>query len=324
MNKVVKYVILGVLTVLLLTVAVFYIINWVENSHLQGRLVFAKSYDAGAKINRVVITNAKNSVELHQENGYWKLAAFHDYYADFALVKSFFDTINNSTYLQPVSTDYAKVKEISLFNPAEDKNSSGTLIQTFIDNKLIDAFIIGMKDDDKGYFVARRADSNNIWLIGGDYDIPEDVNHWLPKSLLDIPVSAIEMLGIDGKLISRHLPSEDFHDRLGLAINTGWLLYNILSLNIVDVMSETTFNKTFNDAQLSKIYDIDTFYGLRFELDFFTVSENDVWINIKLSADSVALTSVNDYINDNNFLYDGWYFKIAPNQKEFLMNYKLM
>lgn len=324
MNKVVKRTIFAVLSVLLLTITSFYVSNKLQEKNIQGKLVFAKSYDAGSQVNRVVITDYQNTVELRQNDGYWRLPGYHDYYADFNLVKSFFDTLNSSTYLQPVSKESAKVEELSLLNPQNNNHSSGILVQTYADDELLDAIIIGMKDSDNGFFIARRADSDNIWLIGGNYDIPCIAKLWLPKSILDIPAKAVEMLGVDGHLISRRSPTENFYDRLGLAIPTGWLLQTLSSLNITDVITEKMFNDRYAKADISKIYDINTFYGLRFELDFYETSADDVWVNIKLSSDTVALRSVNDYINDNAFLYEGWYFKIAPYQKEFLMNYKLM
>ncbi len=324
MNKIIKRVFIGVLLVLLLTIAAFYISTLIQEKNIQGKLVFAKSYDAGARVNRIVITDYKNVVELHQNNGYWRLPGYHDYYADFDVIKSFFDTLNSSTYLQPVSTGSAKVKELSMLNPQDGNISSGILVQTYADDELLDAIIVGMKDPDKGFFIARRADSDNIWLIGGNYDIPTSPKLWKPKSLLNIPTSAIQMVGVDGHLISRRSPSEDFQDRLGLTIPTGWLLQTLSSLNVSDIIPEDLFNKRFADVKISKIYDINTFYGLRFELDFFETSPKDVWVNIKLSSDTVAMRSVNDYINDNAFLYDGWYFKISSYQKDFLMNYKLM
>lgn len=324
MNKVIKRVIIVVALILLLTITAFYGLTKLQERNIQGKLVFAKSYDAGIKVNRVVITDYQNTVELRQNDGYWRLPEYHGYYANFNLIKSFFDTLNDSTYLQPVSKEAAKIKELSLLNPQNNNISSGILVQTYADNELLDAIIVGMKDPDMGFFIARRADSDNIWLIGGNYDIPCSAKLWLPKSVLDIPAQAVEMLGVDGNLISRRSPTEDFQDRLGLAIPTGWLLQTISSLNITDVITERMFNSQFPKAKISKIYDINTFYGLRFELDFYKTSTDDVWVNIKLSSDTVALRSVNDYINDNAFLYEGWYFKIAPHQKEFLMNYKLM
>ena len=161
-------------------------------------------------------------------------------------------------------------------------------------------------------------------MVGGEYDIPMDAKSWLPHPILDIPTSAIEMLGIDGVLISRQMAMEDFRDRLGLSVNVDWLLQTLSALEITDVADKEDFYTQNPDAEMVKIYDISTFYGLRFEIELYQTKQNQIWANIKISNDTIALTAVNDYIKDNNFLYQDWYFQISPLQKDFLMNYKLL
>ena len=201
---------------------------------------------------------------------------------------------------------------------------AGILIQIYIKDKVIDSIIVGAKDKDNGWFFARRPNSNTIWLVGGEYDIPMDAKSWLPHPILDIPTSAIEMLGIDGVLISRQMAMEDFRDRLGLSVNVDWLLQTLSALEITDVADKEDFYTQNPDAEMVKIYDISTFYGLRFEIELYQTKQNQIWANIKISNDTIALTAVNDYIKDNNFLYQDWYFQISPLQKDFLMNYKLL
>ena len=324
MTKNLKLIIISVIAVAVFAFVAFRFVSWQQNSRYQGKLVFAASYDAAAKINRVVITNVAETIELKQHNNYWQLPAYDNYYADFKLIKSFFDTMNSGTYLLPLSNTKSKLAMMGLQNPQTTKSDAGILVQTFADDVLVDAVIIGIKDSEKGYFVARRADSNYVWLIDGDYDIPFMVKQWLPTPLLNIPANAVEMLSIDGKLLSRSMSTENFHDKYGVTINISWLLQSLSALNVTDVIAAANFDKKYPDSALVKIYDITTFYGLRFELNFYETSDQQIWLAVKLLPDTIALKSVNNYIEDNSFLYDGWYFKLAPEQKSFLMDYKLL
>lgn len=324
MNKIVKYVILSVVLILLIISAALGFIWWQQENRMQGKLVFANAYDAGAKVNRVVITTVKDTIELKQKKGYWHLTDYDGYYAGFGLVKTFFDTLNSSAYLVPVPDNPDNVYNLALNNPKDTDENAGTLVEVYADNNLLDSVIIGIKDEEHGYFFARHSDSKDVWLVGGNYDMPYDVKMWLPNPLLEIPASAVEMLGIDGRLLSRQMAMEDFQDRFGYSVNVNWLLHNLSSLDVTDVMSEKTFNAEHPESNISKIYDIATFYGLRFELDFYKTYDDQVWLNIKLLSDSIALKAINDYIKDNKFLYDGWYFSISPLQRDYLMGYELM
>lgn len=326
MKKTAKIVILSIVVVSLLVAAFLGFMAWRQGTLLQGKLVFAKSYDAGSKVNHITITNKEGTIELEQVEGYWRLPKYNGYYADFGVVKNFFDNLNSSAYLVKIPDGDKKLADFLLLNPLDNSENfgTGTLIQTYADDVLLDSVVVGMRDVEKGYFLARHADSDNVWLVGGSYDFPSEVKMWLPSPILEIPLSAVEMLGVDGNLISRRMSIEDFHDRLGLSVNVSWLFHNLSSLDVYGVMPEDEFVAKYSDAKLAKIYDISTFYGLRFELDFYKTEDNQVWLNIKLSTDSIALSAIDDYIKDNLFLYEGWYFQISPRQRDYLMGYTLL
>lgn len=325
MKRTAKIVISCVVIGVILVSSVLGFILWKQGAIKQGRLVFAESYDAGNKVNHIIITTVDDTISLRQVDGYWRLSKYNGYYADFGVIKNFFETLNSSAYLVKIPNGDKRIRDFLLLNPVENQSSdTGTLIQTYADDVLLDSVIVGIRDVEKGYFLARHSNSDEVWLVGGNYDFPKEAKFWLPSPILEIPLSAVEMLGIDGHLISRQIAIEDFRDRVGLTVNVSWLFHNLSSLDIDDAMPEDMFMSNFPNAKLAKIYDISTFYGLRFELDFYEENDNQIWLNIKLSKDAVALSAINDYIKDNYFLYDGWYFKISPRQKDFLMNYKLL
>ena len=60
------------------------------------------------------------------------------------------------------------------------------------------------------------------------------------------------------------------------------------------------------------------------KIDLYYSDTNKVWCKIKLSSTSLPLYVINDYINDNKFLYDGWYFEISPEQGHILRDFRLL
>jgi hypothetical protein len=324
MNKKIKILIITTVIVLISIIGIFYGIQSYLASKMQGKLVFEASYDNGKDINRIVITSQGGVVNLKQKNGHWHVSDYNDYYANFEHIKSFLDTINSSNYIAFISSDKNKIKSFYLSDPRKDKETSGILIQTFIDNKEIDSVIVGFKNKEKNYFIARQSDSPSIWLISGNYDIPTVAKEWLPSYIIKFSEDMVSSIYIDEKSISRRMTMENFQDRLGINVNADWLLHTLTSLEARDIMHETDFHQKFSQVKPSKVYRINTFYGLIIELSLFNVDNQDVWGYINLLTDNLVHNQVRDYIRDNNFLYNGWYFKLSSLQKVFLMNYRLL
>ena len=53
-------------------------------------------------------------------------------------------------------------------------------------------------------------------------------------------------------------------------------------------------------------------------------NQNDIWFSIKLLTTPLPMKIVNDYIKDNSFLYDDWYFKASSEQGHILRDFRLM
>ncbi len=316
-------IIIAAIIAVMATMLVF-IFFWLQaEPQIQGQLVFDKTFDKGPAINRIVIDNINGTIELNQEDGYWKVGNYGNYYADFDAIKKFIDELNNSIYVMEVPPSQNQNDNVVLNNPLEQKDFSGTLIRTYVDSKQQDGVIIGVRASDKNYFFARLENKDNAWLINWNYDIPVVARDWLPHSIIEIPQASIQSVSIDNKELTRQVSSQGFTDRFGSLIDIDWLLQNLTSFEIDDIMYQDNFDKKYPAVDIKKIYDITTFYGLVFEMIFYDTGDNKAWVNIKLLADTLPKAAVYDYIKDNGFLYDGWYFSISPRQKDFLLNYNL-
>ena len=62
-----------VATILAVAVAWFMIDKIVtsDSAKLQGKLVFANTFDYGDKVDKIIITTSDDTIELHQEKSFW-------------------------------------------------------------------------------------------------------------------------------------------------------------------------------------------------------------------------------------------------------------
>lgn len=297
--------------------------KWSAEPQYQGQLVFNHTYDSGDKVDKIIIDNANGSVELNKIDGYWRLGNFDNYFADFNTIKTFLDMLNSSIYVMAIPSAKGQKDNVALQNPLKQKEFAGTLVRTYAQGKLLNEIIIGLRASENKNYFARNPNSDDVWLISWDHDIPLVAQDWLPHPILDIPNAAIEILSIDRKNLTRQISSDKFRDRFNTEIDIDWLLYNLTSFDIDEVLSQKSFETRYPDVDVKKIYDITTFYGLIFEVLFYDGGDDKAWVNIKLSADNLPKAAVHDYIKDNSFLFDGWYFSVSPRQKDFLLNYDL-
>lgn len=295
-----------------------------NNAKLQGKLVFANAFDQGHKINRIVITTAEDVTELKQENSYWRVVNKGNYYADFGLVHRFLSSANKSAYMIKLPYDAKLAKEKYLLNPEEEKEDSGLLIRTYIDNTLLDEVIIGLPDDEGRYFFARNVHSNEIWLINGDFNLPIMSEYWLLKPVLAVSQRIVEVLSVGDETVQREIENGPFFDDRKRIISAGPLLDVLGNVTIVNAMTAEQFKQAGFENLPSKVIRAVTFYGLEFICTAYMAEDSKVWLNIKLSTTPLPMAAVNDYIRDNRLLYDGWYFEISPEQQHILRDFRLI
>ena len=322
-NKITHKIFIIAAVAVVIALAVFTYFRFSSPEQVQGQLVFNRTFDNGAKVNKILIDSVNGSIELNQKDGYWRIGNYDNYYADFTAVKQFMDMLNSSIYVMEVPPAQDQKDNVALQDPLKQKEFAGFLVRTYAGDKELDAVIIGLRASEKGYFFARRQDSDKVWVISWNNEIPSVAQDWLPSSIMDIPTSAVQSLSIDNRSLTRQVSMQGFTDRFGAVIDINWLLYNLTSFAIDDIMSQKEFAKKYPDTDIKKIYDITTFYGLVFEIIFYDTGNDEAWVSIKLLADTLPKAAVYDYIKDNSFLYEDWYFSVSARQKDFLLNYNL-
>lgn len=286
-------------------------------SQKQGQLVFAETFDRGAQVDKIKITAAEGTITLVQKNSYWFVVEKGLYYADFATLQKLLTSLNQSVYAVKFPLTESILEEGFLLEPESGEQKSGLLIQTYIGDEMLDEMIVGKADKSGNYYFARNPKEQDVWLIDGDFALPVLADQWLLRPILAIPEKTIESISIDGKTASREKDVLRFETSDGAKASVFPLVEVFKKLIINNALTadvfETQKNKNFDTRSL----EITTFFGLKFDCVLY-VSDNEMWIKINLTTTPLPKSSVNDYIKETRFLYDGWYFSISPEQQRIL------
>jgi hypothetical protein len=296
---------------------------WRSNEEqMQGKLVFAQTFNLGDKVTKVKITNSKGSFELVQKNGYWLLPSKNDYYADFHLVHLLLSSFNRAMYMAQLPYQKVLLEKATLINPLEEKENAGVLIQTFVDDRLLDSIIIGAQNQQKELFFARRADKKEIWLVNGAFDLPSRDLSWLLKPLVGLPKEYVSEIVVDDKVVGREDKAQEFFDSYGQLVNLTEFFRVLSGVYAQDVMTAAQFEGIKSSVVQQRTFEVGAWHGLKFVFKVYVLGA-DVWFNIKLSTDRLPTTKVTDYIKENAFLYDDWYFKAVSSQANFWRSFHL-
>ena len=320
-NNILKFLFASVIA-LGIVVGVTYKVVWNNNNKLQGKLVFSNTYNKGNEIDKIELHTAEEKVILHQKDSYWTVENRNNYYADFAMINILLNSLNKSVYSIRFPYIEKTADEKYLKNPIEFKENSGILIKTFVKDKKIDEIIVGLSDDKKNYHFARNLKDNNIWLISENFNLPIYSRDWIMHPIISVPIKQVDMIQIDDKKINRADEYTPFFNEKDMVVDVSVLTNVLLRLFAVDAVPETDFVKNITDSVKKKNIKISTFIGLVFDFEIYSLN-NKVWCKINLSTTSLPMRVVNDYINDNRFLYDGWIFEISSEQGHILRDFRL-
>lgn len=281
----------------------------------QGTLVFSESFKKGSDIDKIVIENREGTITLELKDNLWRVKEMGGYFANTYLINKLLSNINTSTFYSRRENTPQTLKKLSL-----ETIHSGTRISTHSGEKKYDSIVIGKQVDNKQYYFA-LLENNEIWMISGAFELPQEAYSWILQPILELPSSLIETIRFNkdksSVTIGRSESYQDFSNSDANNIKAKSLMYLLEHLTVDAVENESSFDK--KEFELSQRMEIITFQGLAFNFDFYENATHDqTWIQITLSTTPLPMSIVNDYIKDNKFLYDGWYFKLPQSSRKIL------
>ena len=296
---------------LLLMFAALLFIDWKFPQQSDGQLVFAETYSAIGKLDRIKLVTPFDTITLEQKDGFWTVKELNNYFADTGTVNRLLSDINNSTFYSRQNYSAADAEADLL----SEKN--GVLVQTYAGDKLLDSVIVGKAVADDRYHFVRRAKKQEIWLADGIFKLPMEKTSWILQPIAEFQVDSVESVDFEGIKLSR----DNVHQMFGASSRQENAVKSLLSLTSVimaeDVIKEESF--VADNYPQRRLIKLTSFEGLIAEYALFSDANED-WLKINLSTAPLAKSRVSDYIREHRIFYDGWYFKIPAVQGEMLLS----
>lgn len=289
--------------------------GYTNRNNLAGQLVFADTVTQGAHFDKVIITTSQSTTTIKLQDGFWRINEGNDYYAGMALTNALFTAMNKSRYFIPMDTQGRNLGEYFLNMPQKNDNTSGTLIQTFAQDTLLNEIILGGTTKDDIYSFVRHPNSNEVWMINNDFAIPQKTYSWFQQPLLNYAPNQIRMYKtqIDDQQIEykRQRATDEFVGSMGKNEPLHLLSDTFNYMTFTNVVKNTDFDKTQYPHQRN--LQITLFNGLVTSMDIYADEGlKNFWTEIKITPTRLPTMGVNDYIKNNAFLYDGWIFQLSP------------
>ena len=278
-----------------------------------GESVFAKTIQNLNNLGRLTIKNHGKEVNLQLEDNLWRVMELGNYYADYNQINNLFKDFTE-----------AKVYRRRAPSTPEDKKKFGLeenalrIITRDKQEQILNNVLIGNETSNGLYHFAQISSEPNIFLISGRLSFPQQTYSWLKQPLLSFSPQEIRSLSIGKATATRKSPL------LGFTLKNSTQIANInnyigafVYLPAYDVRRAADFDEKAwpkqNHLQLI------TFDGLVTNIKIYG-NDKEYWMSLKISATRLPKTYVNDYIDNNAFLYEGWYFKLDKATGETLLN----
>lgn len=254
------------------------------------------------------------TITLEKKENFWRIREADGYYADFAKINSFMKLIFQATVYR---ADYIDPEK--LFFSVHD---SLGIVSVDDQNQVLDTALIAPKNESNKFYYATLNGNNLLYQINGLFDISPFFSDWIQSPLLAIPDKDIKSIHTDKFHAYRSYPSDTI--KLSETAQDVPQLQNLMNslwyLSAIDVKRADHFN--LQDYSLQKAYKITTFSGIIYDLNLF-YNADEYWLSIALSSANLITNHAQHFLNENRMLYDGWYFRLAPNIGKTLANFSL-
>jgi hypothetical protein len=251
-----------------------------------GSYVFSDVIPNMGKVTFISVKKGGSQINLELEKNLWRVAEADNYYANYILLNSLFTDVFNSQYSSLVEN-----VDNSLFE-------NQTVLSFFDGNKkLVEEVILGSKDDKRLYNFAKKG--KDTFLITGKFVLPLDIISWIQTPAFNFQedeIMDIYSLSEDGS--AKKIKYTDtpivFRDYMGF----------IYFLNAVH-----NDDFTVEGAGQERKFVVVSYDGLRVEFSILP-KDGKYWGQVKLDTTKMPTVEVKYFVDNNSFLYEGWYFEL--------------
>lgn len=175
---------------------------------------------------------------------------------------------------------------------------------------LLDTVFLGSKNNNHQMSYAQIGEDDETFMVENNIRLPSTVSLWLQQPLLSIDKSLVKSISINKQTASRSNRSLSFiNTKTKKEVRLDNLLQALNFVGFTDIRSAQNFDE--QSAKKIKDIKIEEFNGLIFNLSLFKRGD-EYWLKQSLSSAPLAHFSVQDFIQNSEFLYKYWYFKLHP------------
>lgn len=285
------YYILSLLIIFILAFCGLIAYKYSTRKIMLGSYVFSNVIPKMDKVSSISIDKGDKEINLSLEDGLWRVQEASGYYANYVLLNSLFTDVYNSQYS-------------SLIEDPNDELFSHPISLTFIDNKkVVDSVILGKKDDKHLYTFAKRG--NDTFLITGKFVLPLDIMSWIQTPAFRFDEEDIMLINVETS--TGEMKEVKINDApMALKDYLGFVYFK-------NAIADNEF--VLDGAGEARKFIVTSFEGL--EVEFSILPKGDAfWGKISLRTTKMPTTIISDYVKQNAFLYDGWYFELPQDYAE--------
>lgn len=294
-------------------------VHHTDNALENGNLYIAE--EVYTDIAEIQISTPKGQVTLLPEEHLWQVKEADYYYADFNLIHNLLNSLKIARITNKQEATPNLISELSLLTSGDENSQASSLSIKDSKGRVVEHILLGASTPDKEATFAMRPTDKSIYTINQYIHFPQELISWVQQPITAIEENNIQQLRLNNNQYKRKDKGYPFQTLQGKDLTPSdfaQILQIFQYFPFEKVISAQNFDDTLypnrTDIKLTE------FNGLIRNIEILT-DNNVYWLKQTFSTTPLPTRRTNDYIKNNSFLYDGWYFQISPIEGRRLFTY---
>ncbi len=303
----------------LCTISALIYVHHTDSALENGNLYLAE--EVFADIAEIQISTPNNRITLLPEGHLWQVKEADYYYADFNLMHNLLNSLKIARIANKQDATPNLITELNLQTSGEQKTQATSIRIKDKKARVVEHILLGASTTDKEGIFAMRPTDKSIYTLNQYINFPKQLISWVQQPLTSIEEKDIQQIQFTDAHYKRKDTGYPFQTLKGKTLTPSdfaQILQIFRYLPFEKVISAQNFDDTlYPNRSYIKLTEFD---GLIRDIEILT-DNNVYWLKQTFSTTPLPTRGTNDYIKNNSFLYDGWYFQISPIEGKRLFTY---
>lgn len=262
---------------------------------------------------KISLPSGKN-ITLFLQDGLWKVEEADNYYASLTQINRLIKTIQDTIIFR---ADYVSQEQLQKYM------ASSMRIESYDKNgNIIDTAYIAPQTEHNKYYYATLNNNGFLYQLSGKISLSPYFMDWVHMPILQIAASQIKRIKSDNFTVYRTFEGDSFKSAVTKhsVPQISKLINNLWYLGASDIKYKSNIDMT--QFQNIQNYEITLFNGIIYNLRLYK-NEANYWIYVDLQKELLFSNEAVSLLQENQILYNGWYFKLDPEIGEIITNFIL-